>query len=445
MKIAIRKPLCFTEIGRKDNQEDRLYPLAASDRQDFFILCDGMGGHERGEVAAEIVSTTLGRYFESEQASGGRLTEGYFNAGLAKAYAALDAKLGAESDRRPGTTLTALCLGSNGALAAHIGDSRIYQVRPGVGIIYRTTDHSLVAEMVARGEMTEEEAMVHPRRNVITRAMQPGLSRPFEATVDMISDIRKDDFFFLCCDGVLERLSDKDLVRILSDRDLSDQGKLDAIKAICDGRTRDNYTCWLVPVADVEMADGESVTPARVIVPLAAPEERPVVAEAVESVPSAARPVAAASPKPRKPALFLAVAVVALMVAAVLVMVSRCGSSGSTEDRSDVQDSVEAVQPTEAAGQEGGVQRPASRKPSARKEPRKDEARAESQQPEEMHPMDDPGYRPAKAESAAAAAAAVGGKKPEPQQDVPAPITESPAAPEPVPAGSPTDPMPVVE
>ncbi len=72
----------------------------------------------------------------------------------------LDAKLGAESDRRPGTTLTALCLGTNGALAAHIGDSRIYQVRPGVGIIYRTTDHSLVAEMVARGEMTEEEAMV---------------------------------------------------------------------------------------------------------------------------------------------------------------------------------------------------------------------------------------------------------------------------------------------
>lgn len=77
-----------------------------------------------------------------------------------------------------GTTLTFLCLHTNGATVAHIGDSRVYQLRPAskkspARIVFRTQDHSLVNDLVKIGEITEEEAKHHPQKNVITRAMQP--------------------------------------------------------------------------------------------------------------------------------------------------------------------------------------------------------------------------------------------------------------------------------
>ena len=180
-----------------------------------------------------------------------------FEEALAYGYDELD-KVDTGAFRKMGTTMTCLVLHRGGALVAHIGDSRVYHIRPSLadeqgrsGIIYQSADHSLVNDLLRAGEITEEEAADFPQKNVITRAMQPHLERRYKADILNIDDVQAGDYFFLCCDGVLEQLTNDMLGAILSDENLDDQGKIDAIKEVCDGRTRDNYTCWLIPIDKV--------------------------------------------------------------------------------------------------------------------------------------------------------------------------------------------------
>ncbi|MCM1348451.1 MAG: protein phosphatase 2C domain-containing protein [Firmicutes bacterium] len=257
--ITIRQPLWFSEIGQKDNQEDYVYPVNPTPDNRVFILCDGMGGHERGEVASSTVGNTLGQHLDQTIESGKAITAELFDDALTAAYNALEKIPSANSERKPGTTLTAVCFNDSSVLAAHIGDSRIYHIRPSLfdaeagstGILYRSEDHSLVNDLVKAGQITPEQARTHPRRNVITRAMQPGLERRFKATIHECSDIQPGDYFFLCSDGVLERITDRTLCEILATPEFTDIEKIDAIKAECALGTRDNYSCSLIPVEDV--------------------------------------------------------------------------------------------------------------------------------------------------------------------------------------------------
>ncbi|MDE6560458.1 MAG: protein phosphatase 2C domain-containing protein [Muribaculaceae bacterium] len=261
--IRIRKPLSFTEIGRKDNQEDYLYPSNADENTRVFILCDGMGGHDNGEVASRTAGNALGDYLSSCSV----IDIPVFETGLAKAYDALD-NIDTISMKKPGTTMTCLCLNEDNYLVAHIGDSRIYHIRPSLynaeikrgGILYQSSDHSLVNDLLKAGELTEEEARNFPQKNVITRAMQPHLSKRYKADVYIFDDIQDGDYFFLCCDGVLEQLSNNQLCKILADRKLDDQQKLAAIKSVCDGKTRDNYSCWLIPIDKVSVKVNSGVS-----------------------------------------------------------------------------------------------------------------------------------------------------------------------------------------
>lgn len=275
--ITIRQPLSFSRIGRKSNQEDFIYPTHLSSSDRVFILCDGMGGHERGELAARTVAETMGAELSAASRRGTFIDPTVFCRSLGSAYDALDRLPVDDPKRKPGTTLTCLCLNSESYLAAHIGDSRIYHVRPSLfdpvsselGIIYRSEDHSLVRQLVRTGQITEEEARTHPRRNVITRAMQPGLETRFNATVLESDDILPGDYFFLCSDGVLEQLTDRRLCEILAEPGLTDAEKLNEILAECDRGTNDNHTCILVPIADVTSAHkSRSASQRKYIVPL---------------------------------------------------------------------------------------------------------------------------------------------------------------------------------
>lgn len=256
MKIEIRKPLCFTEIGRKDQQEDSLYPRLgdAGAENRYFMVCDGVGGSEHGEVASATVSQTIGEYLSQVDLPDGVLTEEIFAAALEQAYNALDyvESQQAPSFKKMATTLTFLGIHRRGCLIAHIGDSRVYHVRPGVGILSRTNDHSLVNDLIKAGELTPEQAKTFKQKNIITRAMQPLMEVRDKAEITPVLQVEAGDYFFLCCDGVLEHLHDEDLVDILSNSAWTDDEKLAAIKRICDeGNTRDNYTCYLVPIENV--------------------------------------------------------------------------------------------------------------------------------------------------------------------------------------------------
>lgn len=249
--IKIRKPLCFTEIGQKDNQEDYLYPSHANTNTRVFIMCDGMGGHDNGEVASMTAGSTLGDYLSSCS----MVDIPTFETGLAKAYDALD-NIDTNSMKKPGTTMTCLCLNDDNYLVAHIGDSRIYHIRPSLynaekkrgGILYQSSDHSLVNDLLKAGELSEEEARDFPQKNIITRAMQPHLPKRYKADVYTFDDIQGGDYFFLCSDGVLEQLSNEELCEILAQENLSDERRLAKIKSICENKTKDNYTCWLIPI-----------------------------------------------------------------------------------------------------------------------------------------------------------------------------------------------------
>ena len=261
MKIIIRQPLYFSEIGRKDNQEDCIYPSAESVSAEnrFFVLCDGMGGHENGEVASATVCESLGGYFESHQPEDGVMNSDLFLQALDYAYDELDKK-DVGGVKKMGTTMTCLYLHKKGYLVAHIGDSRIYHIRPNTGILYQSSDHSLVNDLLRAGELTEEQAINFPQRNVITRAMQPNLERRHKADIYSFDNVQKGDYFFLCSDGVLEQLTNETLCQILADDNLSDEQKKDAIKEVCDGKTKDNNTCFLIPVDDVIVEAGDDST-----------------------------------------------------------------------------------------------------------------------------------------------------------------------------------------
>ena len=244
------------ELGQRANQEDSLFPalgkLTPDDR--LFILCDGMGGHEKGEVASATVCETISRVVLSAWHPGEALSDELFLQALSAAFDALDAKDNGE-ERKMGTTLTFLCLHANGATVAHIGDSRIYQLRPAsdttpAHVVFRTQDHSLVNDLVKIGEITEEEAKHHPQKNVITRAMQPCQEHRAKADIVHLTDIQSGDYFFMCSDGMLEQSTDDNILNIITKPNVSDEHKLEMLRQVTE-ENKDNHTAHLVYISYV--------------------------------------------------------------------------------------------------------------------------------------------------------------------------------------------------
>lgn len=256
MKFKI-KAYNLQELGQRTNQEDSLFPALGKSTSDdrLFVLCDGMGGHEKGEVASATVCETLSRVILSAWHPGEVLSDELFLQALSVAYDALDAKDNGE-ERKMGTTLTFLCLHSSGATVAHIGDSRIYQLRPAsknspARIVFRTQDHSLVNDLVKIGEITEEEAKHHPQKNVITRAMQPCQEHRAKADIAHLTDILSGDYFYMCSDGMLEEASDENILNIITKPNATDEQKLEMLRNVTE-ENKDNHTAHLIHIDGVE-------------------------------------------------------------------------------------------------------------------------------------------------------------------------------------------------
>lgn len=265
MKLGI--PYALNEIGGRTNQEDSIYPSkgSADAATRLFMVCDGMGGHDNGEVASGLVCSTFARVLGDVAPAD--FTIESFNEALQAAYDALDANdPDPESSRKMGTTLTFLHLNDSEVVVAHMGDSRVYHIRPSENnaILYQSSDHSLVNELVRAEVITPEEALTHPRRNVITRAMQPNLETRYKADVRTFNDVLAGDYFFLCSDGVLETITNDMLVDILR-RDASDGEKIEAIRSACAASSRDNFSAYLVPIAEGLPAVHPEVVAAEVV------------------------------------------------------------------------------------------------------------------------------------------------------------------------------------
>lgn len=253
----ILQPYNMHELGQRENQEDSLFPSLDQQTQDdrLFILCDGMGGHEKGEVASSTVCEAMSKTILSRWNTDEPLSNELLQQALDEAYDALDAKDNGEA-RKMGTTMTLLCFHAQGVTVAHIGDSRVYQLRPANGkeparIVFRTQDHSLVNDLVRIGEITEEEAKTHPQKNVITRAMQRCQERRAKADVAQLTDVRPGDYFYMCSDGMLEQSTDDNLLYIITKSNASDEDKMEMLRNVTS-ENKDNHTAHLIHVLDVK-------------------------------------------------------------------------------------------------------------------------------------------------------------------------------------------------
>ncbi|MBQ9230685.1 MAG: serine/threonine-protein phosphatase [Prevotella sp.] len=249
MQIEISEPLSVLEMGARSNQEDSLSPCESpSSRDRLFILCDGMGGHEHGEVASRLVCEVLSTYIGTHW-SHGTLTDDVLKDALAEVFRRIKAYDNGSS-RQMGTTLVLLCLHEGGATMAHIGDSRIYHIRPSRRqILYKSRDHSLAYDLFLAGEITEEEMRSYSKKNVITRAITPAQEKPSKADIVHTKDIQSGDIFYLCSDGMLERMGDKELVALFS-ANCSLERKRQRLVERTQGN-QDNHSSWIIQIKKV--------------------------------------------------------------------------------------------------------------------------------------------------------------------------------------------------
>ena len=203
---------------RRPSNEDQYCALKAPNApfgsDALLAVADGMGGHQAGEIASEMAIRGLVDRLASLESDPPRRVG--LDLVLSGAVAELNGEVH-EASARPeqrgmGTTLTAAVLIGDRMTIAHVGDSRAYIHRDGQ-LRQLTVDHSWVAEQVARGGLTPEEAEKHPNRNIITRAI--GLAGSVDIDTKVVA-IRKGDVILLCSDGLTTMVNDHDIARVLS-------------------------------------------------------------------------------------------------------------------------------------------------------------------------------------------------------------------------------------
>jgi protein phosphatase len=220
-------------------------------RAPLFVVADGMGGAQAGEVASEMAVAEFDRGLPDDASP----AEGLVTL-IETANRNIHDRSRAEHQRAGmGTTVTAAYVGEDDVTVAHVGDSRCYLVRDG-DLIRLTNDHSLVGELVKRGKLTEEQAETHPQRSVITRALGP------EPSVQVDVDVypaQAGDLFMVCSDGLTSMVHEPKLKPLLVDDDRPlDQLGPDLIAAANAAGGRDNITVVLFRLEEVEVRSGSA-------------------------------------------------------------------------------------------------------------------------------------------------------------------------------------------
>ena len=235
----------------------------------LFVVADGMGGAQAGEVASHIaVETFADGLGDGDTRPEERLAE-RVRAANAHIYELSQANA---EQAGMGTTLTAVYVGEDEIAIAHVGDSRAYCLRDGE-LLRLTDDHSLVDELLRQGRLTPEEAEDHPQRSIITRALGP---EP-EVEVDTRTHrARSGDVYLLCSDGLTSMVHEARVAEILNqERDLRQAGA-ELIAAANAAGGRDNITVLLFRVEEVGAPSGdEADQPTRVSEAVAATQISP--------------------------------------------------------------------------------------------------------------------------------------------------------------------------
>ncbi len=246
------KSVHYKHQGKRSNQEDN-YELVENQ---LYVVCDGIGGHEKGEIASEfVVENTLNGFQSLERPIN---KEGIQNL-LFEVQKGLNKKLDVmPKAERMGTTFCGVFIDEQSVHIAHIGDSRVYYIKPATGQIWHTWDHAPARNLVQMNEITREEGRLHPNASGIYKAIIANFNFKTEkADITRITELKEKDLFFICSDGIDDGWNEYELMKVLCDPTTGIEQKMKTVRELCAIESSDNNTAILIEVQkEDEMNNG---------------------------------------------------------------------------------------------------------------------------------------------------------------------------------------------
>ncbi|CAB5139508.1 Protein serine/threonine phosphatase PrpC, regulation of stationary phase [Olavius algarvensis associated proteobacterium Delta 3] len=241
-----------THIGQRQHNQDNTLAATAPDTLDgtghLFAVADGMGGHPGGGLASRLACEGLNHYYKKEFQPDVNRTQADIRRRLAEAIIRFDRSIRIQGLRHSfledmGTTLSCLVLTDTHSVIAHVGDSRIYRLRKG-HLSCLTVDHTFVQDMIFEGEVNPAQAHLHPLRHMLTRAV--GTGEPLEFVDARVDDLKADDCFLLCTDGLYNAVDENWIIDSLANRPFAEDSATELINKALKGGARDNVTAVVV-------------------------------------------------------------------------------------------------------------------------------------------------------------------------------------------------------
>lgn len=243
---------------QREHNEDSLFSFSASIGSDkssmplgIFIIADGMGGHQYGEVASEVALRAMAKHliekiykpvFDVVPEMPTEPLREIMQQGVEKAHKAV-----LQQAPGGGTTLTTVVVVNNRMTIAHVGDSRAYAVYLDGRMEALTRDHSLVKRLEELGQITPEEAEIHPQKNVLYRAL--GQGELFEADIST-APLPRPGYILICSDGLWGLVSDDEMFRVISNSPNPQRASQSLVEAANSAGGYDNITAILVRMPD---------------------------------------------------------------------------------------------------------------------------------------------------------------------------------------------------
>ncbi len=211
-----------SDVGRQRSQNEDSFRIGVQpDGSRLLVVCDGMGGHEAGEVASQVASDRIVEVLAASAPD--NPPRALYQAFVEANQAVLDAVVTRGAPGMGTTGVIAWVMGPR-CYVGWVGDSRLYQFRAG-GLIDRTRDHTRVAQLITNGILTAEEARNHPDSHVLVQALggSPGVQKSFKPEVwTEPLELRSGDVVLLCSDGLYDFIEDHELYPLIEGRDYQD-------------------------------------------------------------------------------------------------------------------------------------------------------------------------------------------------------------------------------
>ena len=239
-----------TDVGiKRENNEDNIF--VSNEKigalPNLFIIADGMGGHNAGEVASSKAIEFFCESVKGNKAEKGEVLDSIISGIKYANEAILQLAVSSDDYKGMGTTFTVCVCDESKLYIGHLGDSRAYVINKS-GSVQITTDHTYVHELVNAGKITAEEAKTHPSRNIITRTL--GIDADMMAD-GKIQPLEANDYILLCSDGLSNMLSDDEISEIVLGEGSLSQKVDELIKHANENGGVDNISVIIISVKEV--------------------------------------------------------------------------------------------------------------------------------------------------------------------------------------------------